>query len=157
MQRLIYLLSIVIIILNAHVEAADSKCVSLTQLQWLVGNWQTTPDGNTQESWLKISDDTLTGTGSSRDASGKLQQQESMRLVQMQTEIFYLAKVGHNSLPVAFRAKNCTANTVTFENPNHDFPKQIEYLRTENTLLVNVSGNNGRGFKVHYQLKPSAN
>ncbi|MFA3789624.1 DUF6265 family protein [Aliiglaciecola sp. SL4] len=154
MQRLIYLLSIVIIMLGSSATSADSKCVDLSQLHWIVGDWQTMPDGNTQEKWLQISEDTFTGSGSSRDASGDLQQQESMRLVQMQREIFYLAKVGHNSLPVAFRAKNCEPNSVTLENPNHDFPKQIIYLRKGNKLVAEVSGNNGKGFTVHYELKP---
>ncbi|MDO6693968.1 DUF6265 family protein [Aliiglaciecola sp. 3_MG-2023] len=157
MQRLIYLLSLVIITLSWSATAADSKCDGLLKLQWILGDWETLPDGNTQENWLKISDDTFTGSGSSRDVSGVLEQQESMRLVHMQREVFYLAKVGHNSLPVAFKAKNCDSNTVTFVNPNHDFPKQIVYLRTDNKLVVNVTGSNGKGFTVHYQLKSNKN
>ncbi|GAC15909.1 DUF6265 family protein [Aliiglaciecola lipolytica] len=154
MQRLISLISVAILVFfgQSTLNTAKASCTTLSQLDWILGTWQTQPDGNTQETWYKISEDTFSGIGSSRNSAGKLQQQESMRLVQMQSDLFYLAKVGHNSMPIPFRVTKCAENSVTFENPTHDFPNKLVYMRTKNKMHVAVSGFNNKGFDVHYQL-----
>ncbi len=49
----------------------------------------------------------------------------------------------------AFEMVDATADSVTFANPQHDFPKRIRYTRTGNTLTARIDDgedNNARSF-----------
>ena len=64
----------------------------------------------------------------------------SMRLVAMDGQIFYLAKVASNLLPMAFRLDTCEPRRALFTNPSHDFPKSIDYSLAKNGELIVVVG-----------------
>ena len=69
----------------------------------------------------------------------------------MSGEVFYLAKVASNNLPVPFKLTSCMDNTAIFENTEHDFPKKIAYQLTDrNNIAVSVTGDKGKGFKIEY-------
>ena len=76
--------------------------------------------------------------------------QESLRLVEMSGEVFYVAKVGHNDLPIAFKLTSGSDDRAVFENPQHDFPKRLEYRLTEGRLVVTVSDGGTRGFTLDF-------
>jgi hypothetical protein len=74
----------------------------------------------------------------------------------MQGAVFYLAKVKHNPLPIAFALVSCTNNSFRFENNNHDFPKQLDYkLLTPDSLQVDVSDGAGQGFVLNFKRQKS--
>ena len=56
--------------------------------------------------------------------------------------------------PADFRATRATAQALRFENPQHDFPQAIEYVRTTpDSLIANVYGEIGAAepaFGVRY-------
>ncbi|MEW6991134.1 DUF6265 family protein [Colwelliaceae bacterium 6441] len=84
----------------------------------------------------------------------KIVSSETLRLVEMSGEIFYIAKVKSNDSPIAFKLTNCTKNTAIFENSQHDFPKKINYKYKKNKgISVFVSGENGKGFLIEYTGK----
>ena len=65
-------------------------CESLDTLFWLIGEWASA-DGSSGETWSKASASTFEG-------AGQVGTEESLRLVEMSGEVFYLAKVGHNAI-----------------------------------------------------------
>ena len=68
----------------------------------------------------------------------------------MQDQLFFLAKVNGNDLPVAFKATKCSGNSIQFENPKHDFPQRLIYTRGKNSLKVEVSDEQGKGFSMAF-------
>ncbi|HIG39775.1 MAG TPA: hypothetical protein EYQ14_04450 [Gammaproteobacteria bacterium] len=131
----------------------SQSCDSLDSVQWLPGDW-TNDDGENivTESWKRISPLTFEGSGETRSrTSNELQTGESLRLVEMAGEVFYVAKVDHNNRPVAFKLIQCSATSAAFENSDHDFPKKLEYrLNNKNELNVRVSDGKDKGFEISY-------
>ena len=128
-------------------------CNSIVSIEWLLGHWAAEDGESTlTESWEKVSPLTFEGSGETRSgASNKLQTSESLRLIEMSNEVFYLAKVEHNDFPVAFKLTQCSNNSAVFENSLHDFPQKIEYqLGIHNELTVAVSSGKNSGFKISF-------
>ena len=116
----------------------------------LVGEWVSEEPGRkVTESWSRVSADTLEGIGQTIDTvQGSRVSVESLRLVSMAGDIFYIAKVKHNSLPVAFRMTESTSGSILFENPEHDFPKKIAYVFNDmDHMRVHVS-NDDQSFEL---------
>lgn len=113
----------------------------LSILDWLAGTWEhKSAKTVTIEKWEKISDRTFDGINFVR----KLNDQEpvfseSLRLLNMQGEVFYLAKVDHNEMPIPFKLVSMSKEIFVFENKNHDFPRKITYtFHSADSLTVNV-------------------
>ena len=131
------------------VRTDASECEDLSSLAWLLGAWQaTTKTAVITESWQRVSSETFEGVGTT--LSGEKQTRETMRLLEMDGEIFYLAKVKQNPLPVAFKLDLCQQGQATFVNQSHDFPKRLVYTITEDGLHVDVSDGKGSGFELHF-------
>lgn len=146
------LLAILLMPLSSAVLAAD--CTQLSQLNWLLGDWQM--DGQNSEvteHWQRVSATSYEGIGTTTSKSNPAQTTaESMRLLDMSGELFFLAKVPNNPLPVAFAASGCEPGRVIFSNEAHDFPQYLAYqLSPDGTLKVQVSSRNNPGFVLAYQ------
>lgn len=122
--------------------ALADGCGSLERAEWLLGHW--TGERGVTESWKQAGDRTYEGHGFDGKSS------ESLRLVEMSGEVFYIAKVAHNELPVAFKLAICGDDLLVFENPAHDFPRRIEYRRDGDALTVRVSDGAERGFDLKF-------
>lgn len=136
-----------------HTQAQTKTCDSLESLAWLLGNWSAHNSKlKIDESWGKISNQTFEGSGQTYSIKkDKIVSKETLRLVEMAGEVFYIAKVSSNELPVAFKLTYCTADTHVFENSKHDFPKKLRYQRfANNKMTVSVSGDNGKGFSIDF-------
>jgi len=145
-------LLLIYLLISTNVNA--NTCSSLTQLNWLIGKWQTEKSASfVNEIWQKVSDDTFEGQGKTNSSS------ESLRLVKMADEVFYLAKVSHNPLPIAFKLSHCKNKQFVFENMRHDFPNKIEYRQiNSNALQVIVSGKAEKSFTIQlYRAQNKAN
>lgn len=128
-------------------------CNTIESLKWLVGNWHSENSKlKINESWRQISAKTLEGYGHTHSIEkNKIVSSETLRLVEMSGEVFYVAKVASNDLPISFKLTSCTAKTAIFENPQHDFPKKIFYqFNNDKNITVFVSGDKGKGFKVEF-------
>lgn len=139
--------------------AAHAACDSLDGLRWLLGDWAA--DGSKtsfRESWTEISPRNFEGTGVERSISdGKVRSGEVLRIVEMAGGVFYLSKVAHNDLPVAFRLTECEGGRFVFVNPAHDFPKRIEYERAEpDRLTVRVNDGAEKGFALDFARAPES-
>lgn len=157
MKQLIAILSLLAATLGG--AAAHAACDSLDSLRWLLGDWAA--DGSKtsfQESWTEVSPRTFEGTGVERSKSdGKIRSGEVLRIVEMAGGVFYVSKVAHNDLPVAFRLGECDGGRFTFVNPAHDFPKRIEYERAgPDRLTVRVDDAAEKGFALEFARAPES-
>jgi hypothetical protein len=143
--------------LAAFAQAASAACDSLASLDWLLGEWVADGAKSTfRETWTALGPATWAGRGveTPKDdpsrASG-----EDLRLLEMGGGVFYVAKVGHNELPVAFRLRECEGGRWVFENPAHDFPRRLDYVRgPDGRLQVRVSDGADSGFTLDFARQP---
>lgn len=142
-----------IVFIPAVATAQDSSCDTLEAVAWMAGTWSTESGARkTVEHWQPISEKTMEGWGRVfRSETGELTGEETLRLVEMSGEVFYVAKVGGNPFPVPFKLVSCGPGTATFENMDHDFPRRLEYSNpSEDALHVKVSDGEGNGFQLRY-------
>ena len=111
------------------------------EMSWIVGTWERqSTKAITYESWRRLSDRTYEGESYrvSRDNRDTVFA-ESMLLVEMGREMFYIPKVDENAYPVPFRLTVLEDGKAVFENPEHDFPQRITYSRNpDGSLSVSV-------------------
>lgn len=149
-------------------SALASDCPRLEAVSWLLGDWQHSNDSLIiGERWQRISPTTFEGLGTSEprtEAEGSQishpKSSESLRLVQMSDEVFYLAKVTSNPLPVAFKLTQCTDTLAVFTNPAHDFPQTLSYqlhisAQGDRQLKVKVFAAHNPGFEVDFKARTS--
>ncbi|MBB1268966.1 hypothetical protein [Shewanella sp. SR44-3] len=152
--------------------ALAANCSQLESLNWLLGDWQLSSDKLIiSEHWQQTSPMTFEGLGVSERRPTPTQiaaknsdnptqsttsaNTESLRLVQMSNEIFFIAKVASNPLPVAFKLTQCANKMAVFENPHHDFPQTLSYQlihspQGDKQLKVKVFAANNSGFEINF-------
>jgi hypothetical protein len=146
--------SLLVLLFTSLGVVADDRCKALSQLQWMLGDWQTRDiKSPITESWNQVSEYSFEGQGQQLDIQGEVKSQESLRLLEMQDSIFYLAKVTQNLLPTAFKAVRCNTSSAVFENTQHDFPTRLTYHLIDSRLSVKVEGLDGKGFTVNFDRK----
>jgi len=140
-----------LVVMIPSAKAAD--CTRLSQLDWLLGLWHMDgPNSQVAEHWQQVSDVSFEGRGTttSKQHPGQTTS-ETMRLVEMSGEVFFLAKVPNNHLPIAFAAHSCEPGRVVFSNEGHDFPQYLAYQMTADGVLnVQVSSRSNPGFVLNY-------
>ena len=121
--------------------AADTKH-TIEELGWLAGGWETAKDGErwTDEHWTTPSGGAMLGMSRTVKV-GALAEFEYLRIVQKGDEIVYVAQPGGRAPGTEFKMTSLTEGAagyrrVMFENPDHDFPKRILYVRRADGTLV---------------------
>lgn len=145
---------LLLLALGAAPAAHAAECGSLDAVRWLLGDWITAGDERfTHETWKEASADTFEGVATTRSReSGEMVYQETMRLVAMSGQVFFVAKVPENEFPVPLSLTSCEGRTAVFENRLHDFPKRIDYrLEDDNGLSVRVSDGGDKGFTLRFK------
>ena len=99
MWKFISFMSFLLILQTA---AQAKSCSTLESLTWLIGDWKSEDSKlKINESWKRISDKTFEGSGYTYSIEkNKIVSSETLRLVEMTGEVFYVAKVASNNLPV---------------------------------------------------------
>jgi hypothetical protein len=112
---------------------------SLAQLAWLPGTW-TGGDRpvSFEERWTPAAGGAMLGV--SRTLKGdRMVAFEFLRIVERNGGLIYIAQP-EGRPPTEFTLTAVTADSVTFENPAHDFPKVIRYSRrADGSLEARVS------------------
>lgn len=155
---MIRLILIIMLPLTCFYTWSNTDCKSIDEIAWIIGEWQQanirkTNAKVTHENWQRVSESTLEGVGFTLDENDSVLFQESLRIVAMQDQLFYIAKVNGNPLPIAFKADSCDKNHVKFQNLSHDFPNVIHYTHTQAGLQVAVEANDGKGFTLEFERK----
>lgn len=121
---------------EAPPEPVTSKDAS--KLAWIVGTWERTDgDQTTLEHWLPHAGTTFMGV-SHTYSEKRTHFFEFMRIATHGGRIAYIVQPGGDP-PVLFRAVKVTAEEAVFENPEHDHPQRIRYVRTERGLTATIS------------------
>lgn len=141
----------------ASLIASTAMANELEPLAWLEGTWVRETSRSTRyERWQVLSPNTMEGDSwSIAKPDGARRHIESMLLASMSSEIFYIPKVAENPLPVAFKLTGITDTTATFENPEHDFPTKIVYMRVDaSAMTVSVEGaaNDGEPQRIEFHF-----
>jgi hypothetical protein len=107
--------------------------------EWLAGHWCSGKEGSrVEELWLPAAGDVALGIGRTVEA-GKTRNFEFMR-IEAGDGITSFISVLEGQPPTKFRLTDSGAGWARFENPQHDFPRRIEYRRTPHGLRAAIAG-----------------
>ena len=112
---------------------------TLMQLAWLAGTWKGGDGPVTfEERWTPAAGGAMLAV--SRTLKGdRMVAFEYLRIVERNGGLVYIAQPNGRP-PTEFTLTAMTADSVTFENPMHDFPKMIRYSkRADGSLEARVS------------------
>ena len=122
-------------------EKSVPEIPAIEKLSWVIGRWENVNgDKGVGERWVKLNATTLGGVGYSFERQDTTFT-ETLRIEQINSDIFYVADVPHNPGPVRFKLVQFDEHSAVFENPKHDFPNRIIYIRQgKDSLHVRIEG-----------------
>lgn len=129
-----------LVLLVGAASTVTAAAAELASLDWLLGNWQRSGMAagmSGAEHWRRQAD-ALEGEGRSY-RQGELRFQERLRIIDEGGQLYYVADVAGNPAPVRFALVEQGAQSVVFENLQHDFPQRIAYQRNGRRLTATVS------------------
>ena len=133
---------------------AEDKGVSIDQIAWLAGCWQS-PDGtgNYDERWMPPKGQTMLGM-SRTVQDGKTVAWEFLRIHQEADGIYYTSNPSGQA-QASFKLIECKEGHVVFENPTHDFPQRIIYqVDKDGMLMASIEGlNKGSQKRVDFPMR----
>ena len=142
-------------------QAPSEAAVALHPLAWLEGSWHA--DDGAGEHWFRGADaDVLVGQGFIVRASMEDEHDENPQAVEQTTETMEIQHRGDTYVyvaspagqtPTEFVLTTLEPNHFIAENPSHDFPTRIEYLREGERLTAHVSSS-ARAFRVAFVRRP---
>ena len=124
-------------------EAREPAKAHIGDLVWLAGNWTGGSAGTTlEERWTTAAGGAMLAV-SRTIKDDRLAAFEFLRIVERDGGLVYIAQPNGRP-PTEFPLTQLTADSATFENPSHDFPKMIRYThRPDDSLEARVSGAGG--------------
>jgi hypothetical protein len=118
---------------------------TVAQLAWLAGTWSGgTGPVRFEERWTPPAGGAMLAV--SRTLKGdRMVAFEFLRIVERDGSLVYVAQPGGRP-PTEFTLTAISADSATFENPMHDFPKMIRYSkRADGSLEARVSDGGQKG------------
>lgn len=121
----------------------------LAPVAWLAGCWRAeTPRQVMEEHWMAPRGDAMVGVNRTV-RQGRTTAWELLRIVSREGSLVYIADPSGQT-ETEFGATRLATDTLVFENPAHDFPKKITYLRAgAGRVRVGVEAD-GRGFSIAF-------
>jgi len=114
------LIGIVLVLTCAGARAAELPA-------WIAGHWTTKNDKlTTEEVWLAPAANLMVGAGRTVGAKGAFF--EFMRIEARGENLYFIAQP-RGAPPTEFKSVKLEADTVVFENLQHDFPQRVIYRR----------------------------
>lgn len=134
-------------------SAQEADSAGLARLEWLTGKWERQnmrPGRTAFEKWEK-KDWGYTGVGISlQGADTVFVERLSIRL--RDGDLWYVADVSQNAEPTWFKFTEISLNGFACENPDHDFPKKIEYVREEPGSMKVVLSGDGKSASFTFRM-----
>ena len=124
-------------------QTAAPPTATIADLGWLSGSWVAGDATRwTEEHWSGPRGGAMLGY--SRSGRGEtLSEWEFIRIAPGADGVLaYQAQPGGRPA-VAFRLVACDGTGATFENPDHDFPQRIRYVRDGGTMTATISAIDG--------------
>lgn len=118
------------------------------QFSWLEGTWvRETSNGISYEVW-SADDSGLFGL-SFRVNAVDTTVTERLRLLDDDGEIYFVAHPKQNDEPTRFLMTERDSLSVTFENPEHDFPTRITYFnKPPDSMVASIAGPSQDGMQT---------
>jgi hypothetical protein len=132
--------------LGAHHAASrmrSAPAATVADLAWFSGSWRGTAGPRTiEEHWTEAASNGILGM-SRTVANGRMVAFEYLRIMARAEGIFYVAQP--NGRPATeFQLTKLDGQRVLFENPAHDFPKRIMYIKNaDGSLTARIDGGEG--------------
>lgn len=128
----------------SHAQAAPRRA-SIADVAWIAGTWVSADGARTvEEHWTTPAGGAMLAV-SRTIVDGRLTEFEFLRIVERDGRLVYVAQP--NGRPsTEFAMTGLESASVTFENPEHDFPKMIRYVaRADGSLVASIAGAAGKG------------
>ena len=148
---------LLLLLLTFAAGPLQTPAASATDLSWLAGCWELTRNGrHVVEQWSRPDGSTLIGT-SRTVAGGKTVEYEFLLIRENAGALEYVAKPSGQA-EAAFRSTRASGSEVVFENPAHDFPQRITYMRNaDGSLLAAIEGTvNGQSRRLEFPYSRAA-
>jgi hypothetical protein len=135
-------------------SARPAAGASITQVAWIAGTWSGAGGGTTfEERWTPPAGGAMLAV--SRTVKGdRMVAFEFLRIVERNGGLVYIAQPDGRP-PTDFVATEVSADSATFENPSHDFPKMIRYTKkSDGTLEARISDGGQKGESFVFRRQP---
>jgi hypothetical protein len=122
----------------------------LGPFNFLLGTWKVVGKA-AYETWQRSGPDKFSGVGY-KEEQGQKKVFETLELLAGPNSVVYAATVPdqNNGVAIHFLLNTNEKGLFSFENPEHDFPKKIQYqLLAADSLYVRVLGDGDKGFSLH--------
>lgn len=128
---------------------------TIESINWLVGDWAgTVGTNNVEERWMAPAGGAMIGNSRTTRATSMVEF-EFLCIAQRAGGLVYTAMPNGGGM-TDFLSTKVSADSITFENPGHDFPKAIVYTkRADGGVDVAVTGAPGqRALTYSFKKKP---
>jgi hypothetical protein len=124
---------------SPEVQATEGTTENnIQKVGWILGSWyMDTPDGVISEEWSKADDSTYTGFGMMQSPKGDTLFSEHLKVSDRNGVLWYIPRVSNQNdgKEVLFKETAASADSIVFENPEHDFPQRIVYHKTSDSTI----------------------
>jgi hypothetical protein len=143
MRSFVAALSLLVFAVGLDAQTSPVRA-SIAQVAWLAGNWAGGGSVALEERWTAPAGGAMLAV--SRTIKGdRMVAFEFLRIVERDGTLVYIAQPDGRP-PTEFRLSAITADSATFENKAHDFPKVIAYTKkADGTLEARVSDGGEKG------------
>jgi hypothetical protein len=127
-------LVIIVFFLTAS-RAQERPAATVEALSWLAGCWENSSGTTTtEEVWMRPAGGTMLGMSRTvRD--GRTLWHEFLQIREREGAVMYIANPSGQK-EAAFTLTRLTSDEALFENPGHDFPQRIRYVRVSADSIV---------------------
>jgi hypothetical protein len=114
---------------------------TIDRVGWISGTWiGTTGTTTTEERWTPTASGSMLAVARTLRGT-QMSSWEFLCISERQGSLVYTAMPDGRTTPTDFTLTAATADSATFENPGHDYPKLIRYsLKADGTLETTIAG-----------------
>mgnify|MGYP001801625731 CR=1 FL=1 len=116
--------------------------IAKSDFDWLIGSWERTNGQSgmqTIEHWEKVDNKTYKAHSIVLKQKDTLYQ-EYCTIQKEGNHYYYIADIPQNPNPIKFKIVGFSPEGFKAVNPEHDFPKEISYIISGNTIIASISG-----------------
>jgi Domain of unknown function (DUF6265) len=123
---------------------AAKTAATIADVAWIGGVWMGGTTTVIEERWTPPSGGSMLAISRTIRANNVMSAFEFLCIVERDGGLVYTAMPNARMPPTDFTLTQLTADTATFENPSHDFPKMIRYTRrADGSLETTIAGQGG--------------
>lgn len=129
---------------RAEPPAVRGAKASIADISWLAGDWEgMAGPSSIEERWSPAAGGAMLAMSRTTRA-GTMSAFEFLCIAERAGSLVYTARPNADA-PTDFTLTHLDADSATFENPAHDFPKRIRYVRRpDGSLAATISGAEGQ-------------